>query len=226
MDAGPRDLAPETSDAPSRRAPALSPGERRAQIIDATIPLLLAHGGGVTSRQIAEAASVAEGTVFRAFGDKDAVIRAAVAKYLDPQPLREGLRDIDPALPLELKVRRIVSMLQQRFRGIFSMMAAVGLRERPSQVAGQDGWDYAGIVARLVEPDLERLSVSADRVAPFLRLLAFASSIEQFQAPMPIDLDELVDLAVHGLVGARADAGPSAGRGPRPDADLPPRKKD
>ena len=46
-------------------------------IIDAVIPLILEHGVGITSRQIAEAAGVAEGTVFRAFGDKESLIAAA-----------------------------------------------------------------------------------------------------------------------------------------------------
>ncbi|MCU1430433.1 MAG: DNA-binding transcriptional regulator, AcrR family, partial [Actinomycetia bacterium] len=36
-------------------------------IVAATLPLLLEHGDRVTSRQIAEAAGIAEGTIFRAF---------------------------------------------------------------------------------------------------------------------------------------------------------------
>ncbi|WP_344792410.1 TetR/AcrR family transcriptional regulator [Gryllotalpicola daejeonensis] len=186
--------------APARRAPAMSPEDRRAQIVDAAIPLVMAHGVAVTSRQIAEAAGVAEGTVFRAFGDKDAVIEAAVTKYLDPEPLREQLRRIDPNVSLEFTVRQVVAALQDRFHGMFTMMAALG-RSGPPERRPSTRADYTSIVTELLEPELDRLRVPADRVAPFLRLLAFASSIEVFQASMPIELDELIDLAVNGIAG-------------------------
>ena len=52
-------------------------------IIDAVIPLILEHGVGITSRQIAEAAGVAEGTVFRAFGDKESLIAAAADAFFE-----------------------------------------------------------------------------------------------------------------------------------------------
>ena len=74
--------------APSRtRATALPPSERRAEIIAATLPLLLAHGASVTTRQIAEAAGIAEGTIFRVFPDKESLIEAVV----EPR-LRHALR--------------------------------------------------------------------------------------------------------------------------------------
>ena len=68
-------------------------------IIDAVIPLLLEHGRAVTSKQIAEAAGIAEGTIFRAFGDKETLVQAAIEKYLDPEPLREALRSHRPGAP-------------------------------------------------------------------------------------------------------------------------------
>jgi len=180
----------------------MSPEDRRAQIVEATIPLVLAHGAAVTSKQIAEAAGVAEGTVFRAFGDKDAVIDAALTKYLDPEPLRAALRNIDATLPLEFKVRQVLSMLQQRFQGVFAMMAAVGMRERPA-VPADPGRGYTEIVADLFAPDGERLGIPGDRIAPFLRALSFVTSIGPFQASAPIEIDELVDLALHGIAGRR-----------------------
>ncbi len=59
----------------SRRAESLPPDERRAMIIEAMLPLLLEHGEMVTTRQIAEAAGIAEGTIFRVFADKDELDR-------------------------------------------------------------------------------------------------------------------------------------------------------
>jgi AcrR family transcriptional regulator len=67
-----------------RRATALPPDERRSMIVAATLPLLLEHGDRVTSKQIAEAAGIAEGTVFRAFADKDELIVAVIEAARPP----------------------------------------------------------------------------------------------------------------------------------------------
>ena len=63
-------------------------------IVAATLPLLIEHGDRVTTKQIAEAAGIAEGTIFRAFGDKDEVIAAAIESALDPAPLEAALSAI------------------------------------------------------------------------------------------------------------------------------------
>ena len=58
----------------------MPPEARRAAIIEATLPLLLERGAGISTRQIAEAAGIAEGTIFRVFPDKDAVVQAAIER--------------------------------------------------------------------------------------------------------------------------------------------------
>ncbi len=82
----------------TKRATALPPDERRSMIVAATLPLLLEHGDRVTSRQIAEAAGIAEGTIFRVFADKDEIIVAVIEAALDPEPLEAALRDIPTGL--------------------------------------------------------------------------------------------------------------------------------
>ena len=52
----------------------MPPDERRDAIIDVVLPLLLEHGSDVSTRQIAEAAGIAEGTIFRVFPDKAALL--------------------------------------------------------------------------------------------------------------------------------------------------------
>src|SRR2546428_2889821 len=83
------------------RAAALPPDERRSMIVAVVLPLLLEHGDRVTSRQIAEAAGIAEGTIFRAFGDKDEMIAAVIEAALDQGSLEEALDRIDRSLPFE-----------------------------------------------------------------------------------------------------------------------------
>src|SRR5579872_306697 len=96
--------AAETSDSPEvrvRRAAAMAPPLRRSMIVHAALPLLLAHGEMVTTRQIADAAGIAEGTIFRVFADKDELIEAVVDAALDFEPLERALEAIPPGASFE-----------------------------------------------------------------------------------------------------------------------------
>src|SRR2546423_13536928 len=110
------------------RAAALPPEERRSMIVAVALPLLLEHGDRVTSRQIAEAAGIAEGTIFRAFGDKDEVIAAVVDAALDQRPLEDALDGIDRSLSLEEATSAAIVVLQQRLIDIWQLLASVGTR--------------------------------------------------------------------------------------------------
>lgn len=88
-------------------------------IVDAVIPLILERGRNVSTRHIAEACGIAEGTIFRAFGDKESLISAAIERLLDPTPMHQRLGRLDPELPLQDKVQAILELLQDRFAEVF-----------------------------------------------------------------------------------------------------------
>jgi AcrR family transcriptional regulator len=171
-------------------------------IVDAVIPLILEHGRDVTTRQIADEAGIAEGTVFRAFGDKDSIIQAAVDKFLDPAPLRDALRSIDPDLSLEQKVGDILFHLRARFTGIIGIMSAIGMTGRPAGHGARN--DFAELVAEVLVSEAPRLRIEPSRVAHLVRLIAFASSIGPFNDSHPFSTEELADIIVHGIA-ARPD---------------------
>lgn len=176
-------------------------------IVDAVIPLLMEHGRAVTTRQIADAADVAEGTIFRVFADKDALIDAAVDKFLDATAANRQLRAIDPELPLEAKVNDILFQLRSRMKGIFGIMSAVGmsgpLTRRPSAE------DFEDVIAEVLRPDLERLQVPLHRIASFVRLVAFASAIPQFNQGHEIPTADLAHVITYGIAGHPAEGGSS-----------------
>ena len=189
---------------PNRASP-LPLEERKAAIIEAVIPVMIENGAAITSRQIAEAAGVAEGTVFRAFGDKETLLREAAEVYLDPAPLRASLANIDSTLSLQNKVELVLGLLQERFHGVISIMAAIGrsgdewprMKGRPPQ---RDP-GYTSLVAEAITPELELLNVPPEDVAPYIRLIAFATSIPAFTAEKPFDRRELARLIVYGIAG-------------------------
>lgn len=169
-------------------------------IVDAVLPLLLEHGSTVTSRQIAEAAGVAEGTIFRAFGDKDSLLKAAVARYLDPQPLLDELGAIDPERPLEEKIRLILGALHRRFDGVFRVMSVLKEEDRPTPVSMRE--NIAELVAVALGPDQHRLGWTAAQVAQLARLVSFASSFPQLTAGSEFTDDELARLVLYGIAGS------------------------
>ena len=97
------------------RLPCRPPSDAHA-IITAVLPLLAARGTAVTSRELSEAAGVAEGTIFKAFTDKDDLFRAALDRVVDPEPTERAIRSIDPALPYEQRVLAAAEHVQRRHR--------------------------------------------------------------------------------------------------------------
>ena len=130
-------MAVETTAAPARRRAAMLPAdERRAAIVEAARPLVLEHGEAVTTKLIAEAAGIAEGTIFRVFPDKDAVIRAVVDAAYDPTPFETDLAALDPEVEFEPGLRQIVALVQERSLEVWRIASAVGPRfhDRPGHV--------------------------------------------------------------------------------------------
>ena len=188
---------PVIDKATSGRARPLAVEDRQAMIIDAITPLLIEHGREVTSRQIAEAAGVAEGTIFRAFGDKDSLIDAAVERLLDPEPMRRELRGIDTTLAIEEKLLLVLTVMQERFGHVFRVMTAVGHRRPPTQSQREE---FARIVADILAPDLDVLAWPTERVAHIIRMIAFSTAFPQLNHGIEFAPEELTALLMHGII--------------------------
>jgi AcrR family transcriptional regulator len=181
-----------------RRAVALPPEERRAAIVAATLPLLIEHGEMITTRQIADAAGIAEGTIFRAFPDKEALLDAVVEAALDTGPLDRQLAEIDPTLDFEAGLRWIVEVLQRRAFDLWRIMSSVGTRHHEKPRANRL---VSEPMVAYFKANRDHIAVSPKEAAQLLRGITMActhpSLIEEPMAPKRI-----VDLFLHGA-GAR-----------------------
>jgi len=192
-------------EAPAReRARPMSPEDRRAAMIQAVIPLLKEHGRDVSTRQIAEACGVAEGTVFRAFKDKESLITAAIETYFDPLPFRAAIDGVDRDLPVEDKLRAVLALLRDRFAGVIGFMSALRMTDRPP-IPARTGGEWLGHIQDLFEPNRDELGVPVETVGYYLRLVAFASAIPPFNTPHTFGEDELLALVTHGVLQPRKD---------------------
>ena len=103
-------------------------------IVDAALPLILEHGERVTTRQIADAAGIAEGTIFRAFTDKDDVIQPSSTRPSTPLRSKNALAAIDLSQPFEKCLDAAIAAIQRRVdRRVASDVRASGRAStRPS----------------------------------------------------------------------------------------------
>ena len=168
-------------------------------LVDAVTPLLTQFGAAVSTKQIAERAGIAEGTIFRAFGSKEELIQAAVDRQLDPEPFRQKLGAVDIALPLDERVRSIVVLMRERFTTVFTLMAALGLLGKPHPHDPRR--EFTEILALALAPDLARLNFSGERSAQIIRMVSLVASMPLMHLGAAFDDDEITALILYGIAG-------------------------
>ncbi|MFE9746176.1 TetR/AcrR family transcriptional regulator [Saccharothrix saharensis] len=194
-----------------RRAPAMSPEDRREAIVAATVPLLYAHGANVTTSQIAKAAGIAEGTVFRAFKDKQELIRTCVLSVLAVDSELELIDEARRASTLAERLSWAISAVSGYLDRMWKLMSVL----RDSGYDPHDGHDgpdkqrkgppvemqrITEHVASLFGPD-DHLRVDPSLAARLLLGLVFTNRMhgEGF-GDSTADADQLVELFLHGVL--------------------------
>jgi AcrR family transcriptional regulator len=187
------------------RATPLPADERRHALIAATIPLLIEHGTSVSTKQIARAAGVAEGTIFRVFDSKNDLISEAICDAMSTDGVLTALAAIDPDLTPSEALAAIMEVLIAeitRTHALFSLLTHPVIGEGRSCPVFDPRARRAQVqeaVAGALEPHADGFRVTPRIVAVVLMALALATAHPMTQDTTLAEPDAVADLVLHGL---------------------------
>jgi AcrR family transcriptional regulator len=190
------------------RAEPLAPEDRKKAIVEAVIPLLLTQGPSATTAQMADAAGIAEGTIFRVFPDKPALVHEAIRSCLDPASTLEQIAGIEHDLPLEIKLRKAAAIIIQRSEKVHALAAVLRSLPTSGQADHQDTHKAVleanslifWALTRVFQDDASRLAVEPARAAAAFRGLLFAVSFPLSDPDELITADEAIEILLEGIV--------------------------
>jgi AcrR family transcriptional regulator len=199
----------------------MAPDDRRQAIVEALIPLLVERGSEVTTKEIAQAAGIAEGTIFRVFADKRTLFLAAAEEAMNPAG---GEHAFDSALAGVTDLREGVIVVTNRVLDRMRLTMSVMMAVRPQLIAAFHEEKAAGRkpemgppafvlkaqddlnrrLTRLFAPYADRLAVDPGTAATALRSLIFGSHRPELGMSPALTADQIADLLLGGVL-ARKD---------------------
>lgn len=194
----------------------MSAAERRAAIISATRPLLTTEGAQFTTRQVAEAAGIAEGTIFRHFATKSDLLHAVVEDLLDPSRVCAALEQLRPKTATEAVVG-IVILMREAATETSALFHALHTRPpleskpeaetdaecaRDKQMAMHEERTQRVRVAMVsvLTPFAPHFSIPVEAVASYIRSVTIASAHPALSDNYFTEPQHIAELIVNGVI--------------------------
>jgi AcrR family transcriptional regulator len=189
----------------------MSSEDRRNAIVRSVLPLLAEHGATITTRQIAHAAGIAEGTVFRVFTDKDELLRTCVEEAFRTDDVCTQVREVSPDDDIAIRLTQAGELFEDhfaRFTELMRTLATTGYEFRkPHGGTGKPTdrprfmEDLANAIADILLPDQQRLRIPVhDLARRYLGLLVSLRFTPDDQQDRKADLAQCTDLLLHGAL--------------------------
>ncbi len=148
----------------------------------------------VTTRRLALAAGVSEGTLFNVFGDKDELIAAVVDATIDPEPYERALSEIDAVGTFDERLRAATELTSRRVVDIWKLVSRVEAHHHPAHRPLPD----SPSLIELMTTGQDRIRIEPTDAARHLRALTLALT-HPMLTPEPRSADEIVDIFFHGV---------------------------
>jgi AcrR family transcriptional regulator len=199
----------------------MSPDDRRKAIVGALLPLLVERGGEVSTREIAQAAGIAEGTIFRVFTDKRSLMLAAAQEAINPA---DGQAAFDEAMDGLTELREKVVVAAQRVldRQQMTMSVMMSVRHHlmwdeesrkadpvkkhfgPPQFVLDAQAELHRRLTSIFEGHRDELAVEPEVAAVALRSLIFGAHRPELGMAPALSAEQIADLLISG-VATRGD---------------------
>ncbi len=175
----------------------------------AVAPLLIERGGAVTTKELAERAGVAEGTLFSVFPDKRALIGGAIAAHMDPAPLEAAIAAIDQDLDLVTQVAAAMHLISDRTDEVVALVvvlhALVGHEAKPASSDARSSmlnWSETirSAITSLLSEHGSELRLPPERAAAALLGLVVAARRPFAGQHDILSVDEIVDVVLFGAL--------------------------
>jgi AcrR family transcriptional regulator len=194
----------------------MSPDDRRKAIVQALVPLLVERGGDVSTREIAQAAGIAEGTIFRVFSDKRTLMLAAAQEAINPADGQAAFEEAMAANPgLRGKIVVAAQRVLDRQRMTMSVMMAVRAHLMwdeesrkadpvkkhfgPPQFVLDAQAELHRRLTGIFEAHRDELAVEADIAAVALRSLIFGAHRPELGMAPALSAEQIADLLLSGV---------------------------
>jgi AcrR family transcriptional regulator len=185
----------------------MAPEDRRRAIIAAITPLLVKKGALATTADMARAARIAEGTIFRVFPDKSALLYEVIRAAMDPDELCVAIRSISPALAMRVQLAQAAQLLTDHWSRVIALGEAMrstavlpGSRQaQAGRVVKESSAAIAAALTALFARHRDELRTTPAKAVAAFRGLIVATGHPLMTAEQRLSIDDVVGVLLSGV---------------------------